>query len=208
MDARQRDAWISPQRFARYLAAAGGDPELGYRLYAWHAQVSAASFLVMHHFEVLLRNAVDHRLGAGQPESPLRDTWLLDFDVLKPGAIKQVITAVERLEKGRTIGRARVVAGLSFGFWQGLFGGGYEELWRRELRHALPGAGQRKELSVPLERLRVFRNRLAHHDSILEQPVFERYEDMLRIARHVDPEAEVWLAGVSLLPALLDGRPA
>jgi hypothetical protein len=207
MDSRQRDAWISPQRFWPYLDAATNDEVLAEALYAWHASLSAASFNTMHHFEVLVRNAIDAQLGAGQPDEPLRDTWLLDFDTLTPSAVKQVITAVERLEKGRSISRSRVVAGLSFGFWQGLFGRGYEELWRHRLRHAFPNAKQRKDLSAPMDSLRKLRNRLAHHDSILGQPVATRYEEMIRIAGYVDPDAAAWLQNVSDVRAILAARP-
>jgi hypothetical protein len=41
-----------------------------------------------------------------------------------------------------------------------------------------------------MEALRRFRNRLAHHDSILFQPVAARYDDMLTIAAFIDPAAE------------------
>jgi len=40
----------------------------------------------------------------------------MDFNILEPSGIKQVITAVERLEKGKDITRGRIVAGVSFGF--------------------------------------------------------------------------------------------
>ncbi|HYM55373.1 MAG TPA: hypothetical protein VES97_08425, partial [Solirubrobacteraceae bacterium] len=77
-------------------------------------------------------------LGDGQPQEPIKDTWLMDFDVLQPDGVNQVIVAVERLDHGKRITRGRVVAGVSFGFWAGLFGNRYEELWRHHLRRAFP----------------------------------------------------------------------
>ncbi len=53
---------------------------------------------MVHHFEVLLRNAIDSVLGDGQPQAPIKDTWLMDFDVLQPDGVKQVIVSVERLD--------------------------------------------------------------------------------------------------------------
>ena len=38
-------------------------------LYEWHAEWHAASFGLIHHFEVLLRNAVDGVLGESQPQT-------------------------------------------------------------------------------------------------------------------------------------------
>lgn len=56
----------------------------------------------------------------------------MDSDVLDPNGIKQVIVAIERLERGKRITRSGVVAGVSFGFWAGLFSKSYEELWRHQ----------------------------------------------------------------------------
>jgi hypothetical protein len=159
-------------------------------LYERHGELAAACFGTMHHFEVLMRNAIDDGLGKGHPDAPLTQPGLLDFDVLRPDGVKQVIVAAERLEKGKTITRGRIVAGLSFGFWSGLFGPRYEELWRHRLLHAFPLAKDREDLSARMEARRRFRNRLAHHDSILVQPVAARYHDMLTIAAFIDPAAE------------------
>ncbi len=38
-----------------------------------------------------------------------------------------------------------------------------------------------------------FRNRVAHHDSLLGQDVAGRFHDMLAIAGWIDPAAEIWL---------------
>lgn len=104
--------------------------------------------------------------------------------------------------------RGRIVAGLSFGFWSRLFGPRCEELWRHRLRHAFPLAKERKDLSARMEALRRFRNRLAHHDSILFQPVAARHDDMLEIAGLIDPAAMAWLRASSRVDDLLAARPA
>jgi hypothetical protein len=208
MDPSRIEAWISQPRLAPFMEATGHDHGRAIGLYEWHAVLSAACFELMHHFEVLVRNAIDGELGREHPEEPLTQTWLLDFDVLRPDGVKQVIVAVERLAKGKAITRGRVIAGLSFGFWSGLFGGRYEELWRHRLRHAFPHAKERKDLSSRMEALRQFRNRLAHHDSILAQPVSERHDDMLRIAAFIDADARNWLEGVSRVDSVLGARPA
>ena len=143
--------------------------------------LSMASFGLVHHFEVLVRNAIDGTLSAGQPEVPIKETWLVDFDTLRPDGIRQVITAIDRLEKRREVTRSRVVAGLSFAFWADLFGRHYEDLWRRRLHTAFPhGAVTRRTMSVQMRRIRQFRNRIAHHDSLLDQDVPALVDDMPR----------------------------
>lgn len=194
MEERQARAWLSEPRYTRFLHAAGGDHERAMALYEWHAELTVASFGLIHRFEVLFRNTVDDVLGEGQPQTPIKDTWLLDFEILQPDGIKQVIVAIERLEKGKLVTRGRVVAGVSFAFWAGLFGRRYEELWRHRLRAAFPhGALTRKDLSSRVRLVQRFRNRVAHHDSLLDQDVHARLEDMLTIAGWIDPAAQRWL---------------
>jgi hypothetical protein len=195
MDEHQARSWLSEPRYGRFLEAVEGNHERAVALYEWHTRLTVASFGLIHHFEVLLRNAIDGAIGAGQPQTPIKDTWLLDFEILQPDGIKQVITALERLEKGRVVTRGRIVAGLSFGFWAGLFGRRYEELWRHRLRAVFPhGALTRKDLSAKVRLIQHFRNRVAHHDSLLDQDVQVRLDDMLTIAGWIDPAARAWLA--------------
>lgn len=208
MDPRQASAWISGPRFQPFLDAAGGDHRAAVALYVWHAELAIACFGVVHHFEVILRNAIDAVLGDGQPQQPLKDTWLMDFGTLQPGGIKHVITAVERLERDAEITRGRVVAGVPFGFWTGLFGRPYDQLWRDRLHRAFPhGPGRRKDLPPRMLRVQRLRNRLAHHDSILNQDIPGRHEDMLTITGWIDPAARSWLEDCSTVTAVLTRKP-
>jgi hypothetical protein len=208
VDATQVESWLSAARFEPFLTEADGDHARAAALYDWHAETSAACFGMVHLFEVLLRNAIDGVLGDGQPQAPIKDTWLMDFSILQPDGVKQVIVAVERLEQGKAITRGRVIAGVSFGFWAGLFSKSYEELWRHRLRHAFPhGSIVRKDLTQRMRLLQRFRNRIAHHDCILRQDIGARADDMLTIAGWVDPDAAAWLRGRSRVHGLLGARP-
>lgn len=208
MEEQQACAWLSEPRCARLRDAAGDDHGRAIALYEWHAKLTVASFGLIHRFEVLLRNAIDGVLGEGQPQLPIKDTWLLDFEILHPDGIKQVIIAIERLERGKLVTRGRVVAGVSFAFWAGLFGRRYEELWRHHLRGAFPyGALTRKDLSARMRLVQRFRNRVAHHDSLLDQDVRGRLEDMLMIAGWIDPAAQKWLADHTEAIAVVEQMP-
>lgn len=194
MNERQARGWLSEARYARFREACGGDHASAVALYEWHAVLGMAAFGLIHHFEVLLRNAIDRTLGEGQPETPIKDTWVVDFDILQPDGIRQVLTAIDRLEKGRVVTRGRIVAGLSFAFWADLFGRRYEDLWRRTLCTAFPhGVLSRKAVGTRLRRVQKFRNRIAHHDSLLDQDVPALIDDMLDIAGWIDPLARTWL---------------
>lgn len=194
MDQQQARTWMSEPRYNRFYFTAGEDHAAAMRLYEWHAVLGMASFGLIHHFEVLVRNSIDRTLGYRQPQSPISDTWLTDFDVLRPNGIRQVINAIDLLGKGRQMTRGGIVAALSFGFWADLFGRRYEELWRHRLHLAFPHATvTRKALSGRMRRIQNFRNRVAHHDSLFDQHIPALFGEMLEIAGWIDPEARVWL---------------
>jgi hypothetical protein len=208
VDELQATEWLSDQRFQPFLDEAEGDHSRAVAIYEWHLRLSAACFATINGFEVLLRNAIDRQLGVEQPQTPIRDTWLMDFNTLQPNGVKQVIVAVERLEQGKEITRSRVVAGVSFGFWAGLFGKAYEELWRHRLRLAFPNAAiTRKDLTQPMRSIQAFRNRVAHHDCLLNQPVRDRYDEMIRISGWIDADAASWLERQSDVVSLLARKP-
>ncbi len=208
MEPQQTEKWLSAKRFEPFLKACEGDRDRALELYDWHAEIGAACFEMIHHFEVLIRNVIDAVLGIDQPQEPLKDTWLMDFNVLQPDGVKQVIVAVERLEKGKGISRSRVISGVSFGFWAGLFSKRYEEVWRHKLRYAFPnGSIMRKDLIEPMREIQRFRNRVAHHDCLLQQNIGRRADDMLKIAGWIDPDAQAWLNAHSQVHELLSQKP-
>jgi hypothetical protein len=208
MEPQQIERWLSARRFEPFLESCEGDHAQALTLYDWHGEISAACFELIHHFEVLIRNAIDGVLGADQPQEPLRDTWLMDFNVLQPDGVKQVIVAVERLETGEGISRSRVVSGVSFGFWAGLFSKRYEEVWRHQLHYAFPnGSIMRKDMIEPMRQIQRFRNRVAHHDCLLSQDIARRANEMLMIAGWIDPDAEIWLKTRSRVHDLLARKP-
>ena len=117
------DRWITRARLAPYLNVAGAaDTDLAARLYVWDARLASACMETIHHVEVLVRNAIDHRLAAGQPPDSLR-SWLVDPDVLKPSELRAVEDAIARLRRlDRPATTHRVVAGLPLSFWARLTG--------------------------------------------------------------------------------------
>jgi len=85
------------------------------------------------------------RLGAGQPEVLLGNTWLLDGQILSQQGRDRVDDALARLTREhQPHERSRGVAALSFGLWKNLFIGPNDQLWIRSLRHAFPGAALRR----------------------------------------------------------------
>lgn len=53
----------------------------------------------------------------------------------------------------------------------------------------------------------LLRNRIAHHDSLLDQNLGRRLREMVNIANVIDPTCGEWLATHTEITALLDCRP-
>jgi hypothetical protein len=52
-----------------------------------------------------------------------------------------------------------------------------------------------------------FRNRLAHHETIMRRPILSHYEEMLTLAGLIDLAASAWIRSVSRVKQLLAERP-
>lgn len=204
----QAGAWIAPARLAFFLEAADGEHRSAVALYVWHARLSSACGEVIHHVEVLVRNAIHQRLKAAQPGDGLH-SWLVDPEVLRPAeitAVGNVITRVRR--RGRRVTDDRVIAGLPLSFWSRMVGTHYEDLWTTRLHQAFPhGSGNRRDVAGPLNRMAHLRNDIAHHKSLLDVPVADRHADLLGLAAAIDPAAAEWIGAISQVEAMLAQSP-
>ena len=207
---------MSPERKATYIAKANGDREQAVRLYTWNIAVSAAFYGPLQGLEVALRNAM-HRELAKRYRADWYDDPVVDLDI---GALARVSAARADLRRdGYSDDPPHMVAALSFGFWVALLGPGgkrraggkasYEmTIWRAAVCRAFPNARiNRKTAHAPLDYLRTFRNRIAHHEPIFERHLAADYASVLQVAGWINAETRDWIAHHSRVPALLAQRP-
>jgi len=69
----------------------------------------------------------------------------------------------------------------------------------------LPSA-DRRGLEEPVARLHLLRNRVAHHEPLIAEPLPARYADALLVAGAVDPGLQAWVAANNQLLDVLDRR--
>ncbi|CAK0743471.1 hypothetical protein CCP3SC15_1260006 [Gammaproteobacteria bacterium] len=117
------------------------------------------------------------------------------------GTLERTAHAKDKLHRdGYTVDPQHVVASLSFGFWVALLGKGlgkgiggakcnYEmTLWRPCLYRAFPHAKMRRtEIHKPIDYLRTFRNRIAHHEPIFTRHLEADYRQILTITGWMCP---------------------
>jgi len=186
---------FSHERMGRYLEWSGGNPTGALRLYTLNAQLSEALYIPLQALELSLRNRMHDAMSLHHGPA-----WLLDdSSCLQEKQKQKVRRALEDLTRNRKPhAPEQVVSTLSFGFWTALLGREYEQLWRETLhRIASKQNGKsigRKDLSAPLTTIRKLRNRIAHHESILQYDLTHHHADMRRIIGWLSAEAEQWCA--------------
>ena len=96
------------------------------------------------------------------------------------------------------------MAELRLGFWTALMSSRYEKtLWVPYLHKCFPHAkgkrldgkvvtADRKAISEELEKIRVLRNRIAHHESILKPEMDQQYEGIVKVLGWMCPATAQW----------------
>lgn len=203
--------YLSPARLSTYVGACGGDLGTALGLYRWNASVSAAFWEVLGHGEVILRNAMHDQLSAHHQRRGLPGEWFDDPQgVFNSRTTDDVQTAKRRAGRGAPPGK--VVAELSFGFWRYLLANRYSTTLWPAIRHAFPRLPRRGNTRPLLERpvndLHLLRNRIAHHEPLIRDPLHKRLASLEYVLDQIDPQVRVWaLDDGGRLATLLGSRP-
>ena len=161
----------SPQRLEAYRRVGDDDLETLTR-YVWNISLCEAFYPTLQNMEIGLRNGLNQSLTAhfGDP------LWFQRTPSVLDGRGQRAITEAEQnlLRQQRPVEPGRVVAELNFGFWTSLFATRYERVfWNRPAiyRTAFPNLPTRQRTRSVLARrfndVRLFRNRVFHHEPIL-----------------------------------------
>lgn len=193
---------LSAARLATFVAApgfsAGAD---ALEKYNWHALTSSAFFVSLHVCEVAVRNAVDEALsatyGADWPWNATFERSLPDPPGLHFKPKRELIQTRSKMAVGAT---GKVVAELKFAFWCHLFTGRHQvRVWDANIRKVFPNlpvaytpSQARQAIYTELDSLRKFRNRIAHHEPILADPLLLRKQSIHSLVNWRCAEVSKW----------------
>lgn len=222
-------ARLSQPRLKPYLLAVGGNVKSALRLYHWNVEISGAVYESLHLFEVVLRNALDERLGPWNATQTGPSTgrqhsanWLLDpSHLLHRLAGDDIERATRRARNalrtgrrgGRIPGHADVLAQLSFSTWRFLLPDrdpGRQLLWHQALSAAFPHlAVPEQSLVQTVNDIYRLRNRVAHLEPLLKSRIVrDRFRDMRSVLAAIDPVVEQWFISRQRITATLKAKPA
>ena len=170
-------------------------------MYLQNAALGGAFHGPLQTLEVTLRNAVHNALTDSHGEF-----WFDSPLLLRGIEQNRVKKASQKIRKQRTAGR--VVAELNLGFWVGLFSKAYDKnLWRSDLHQMFSPQPNRKNLHNQLDRLRTLRNRVVHHEPIMQRDLRTDHEKILWILKMLSPETASWVAHHSRVTEVLKTKP-
>jgi hypothetical protein len=200
-------ATISEPRFATYLSKAGNHEKYAIALYLYNARVAKAFLYPLGVVEVTLRNAIDEILVQRYGQDWHQDTVFRNRTLTLEG-LNTLDKAIRRA--GQQAPRGQVVATLTFDFWSNLFRPEYGALWRTTVNIAFPNLQHgetRQEIQNLVRPINAFRNRVAHHEPVLDLNVTDVLGKIMRLTELRCRETAAWLKHYCTLNTVVRSRP-
>lgn len=178
------------------------------QLYAWNARASVALMIPLSIAEVVIRNAVHDALQSVFGE---RWPWHSGFVRSLPERSRVILLAAREGQASS----GKVVAELSFGFWQRMFTGRFDgDLWNKQLNRVMPNMNlalsiqqRRGIIHNRLEYLRLLRNRIAHHEPLLKRNLHADFDSSVSLIAWRCQSTADWTMHIEDVQTTLNRRP-
>lgn len=190
------EAVFSKERLEPYYAYRSECFDAVISRYFWNVRLCESLYPTLHYLEISLRNKIHHEAVVHFS----RDDWfcgLFNLGTSEYKCIKKALNTLRRRSKCTTASGA-IIAELSFVFWVNLFNKNYDVLlYRPVLSKVFSDAPKsrrtRDSIRAMLDRIRILRNRVFHHEPIWnQQDIFQTRNDILEIIAWLDT-ALFWL---------------
>lgn len=183
---------ISSERVQRYIDWADGNLSNALKLYALNTILSEALYTPLQMLEITLRNRI-HCIMSNQ----FSENWFEQDNIITNQNQREKVKKAkdELLEDRKNITPGKMVAKLMLGFWTTMLNTEYNQLWQQHLFLIASDEGRRlsrKELARLLTKIRILRNRIAHHEPILHWNLRQHHQQILETTRWLSPVAYEW----------------
>lgn len=215
---------FSPERLAAYADPADPDPRETVARYIWELALVNAIQPVLHTLEVAFRNELARAASKLTASRTFRTadipSWLdATPSMLMEREREKVLAAKERMgSDGGRLTEGRLIARLDLGFWVALCRDAYADtraggprLWPRALgiafQHRPRTVTTRAELHHRFDRVRRFRNRVAHHQAVWNADYLGEHAYLLESLGWISPRLSDALRILSVAPAAFHAGP-
>lgn len=150
--------------------------------------------------EIALRNAIDRALVSQFGlQWPYSTGFLRTLPRQERDTFERTRTRLERSLKVTQASTGDIVAAQTYGFWVSLLTSRFQDrIWRQEFARSFPCAPVQVDRAVVHDRaeeLRRLRNRIAHHEPLLNHDLLGVYQRAASMVRWISPVMWQW-AGV------------
>ncbi|MFT9222715.1 hypothetical protein [Gluconobacter oxydans] len=176
-------------------------------LYLYNARVAKAFLFPLGIVEVTLRNAIDVQLVTLYGSDWHSNTHFCT-SVLTPESHAALQKAISRA--GPNASHGQVIAELTFDFWSNLLRPDYGNFWRTNLNIVFPNIPRelsRHDVQTMVRNINIFRNRVAHHEPILDLNITDIHAKIVHLVSLRCTETAAWLRHHSTLSAVIRTRP-
>lgn len=180
--------------------------------YFWNIDLSEALFPCLHALELTLRNSI-HNVFT---EYYGTDMWFYYPGLLESGQLNQVALALRDAAKKPPLLSGKMVAALSFGFWVALLSDRYQrpiwqqngyQLFQAVFPHASGPDFQRHLVHARLDRIRLLRNRVFHHEKIFHRTsLYQEHLAIHELIGWINPTMQSAILAVDDFDAIFNSR--
>ncbi|RUM94717.1 MAG: hypothetical protein DSZ28_01680 [Thiothrix sp.] len=203
---------LSASRLSTYLKETDNNQKLAMDLYLWQMKLCAAFSIPLHIFEISFRNTVAEAVANVHGNKwPWKEGFIQSIPRQKKYYCAQNDLRRKAKEHETT---GSVVAGLRFAFWEKMLTNRHVKIWEEQFPIVFTGWNDRRPIldSVKYcreeaERIRKFRNRIAHHEPIFSRNLNTDYKRLIEMLNLINPAVGDWIRRVSTVEDILGERP-
>jgi len=208
---------LSPLRISTFQRATGFSANADVlEIYKWNALASGAFFSSLHICEITVRNgvagAIERTYGSNWPWNSTFEGSLpqVPGNQFKPRS--ELIQVRNKMKVGDT---GKVIAELKFAFWCHMFTRRYDgRIWNPHIRKEFPflplhlsDSDGRLLMHQNFDALRIFRNRIAHHEHIFSQPLIDHHQRIKDLIKWRCNNSSYWLSQWEMVTNVLANKP-
>jgi hypothetical protein len=222
MKFKKTQSFLSIQRIDRYFVASGNSMPKAVKLYKANLKIAQSFHPLLGILEVILRNKINTILTLhfsdsdwiiNQKNGFMNDSSLRHHDrrtnkIVTNDYLKYSVEKTERrMQKLKIpISSGKIIADQTLGFWTDLFEVHHYRLLLGkpiQIFSSIPAGHGRSDITVRLNKIRQFRNRINHNEPICFQGnnidflyVEEIYNSIIEILSWIDPDLIPWIKDI------------
>lgn len=197
---------LSSERFGAYLTRSGHRPEYAIQLYLYNARIAKSLLFPLHILEVILRNGIDEALS-----KKFSSDWHLDQNFIGTLTLESSMSLAKARGrfKGRVPNKSELIAELSLDFWSNLFRSHYDRpIWQTSIHTLFPTKAFTRAAFKPLiMEINKLRNRIAHHEPILDINTSGLHAKVLNIIAARSQDSSDWVKAHSTFNQMMRTKP-